>query len=62
MANQDILYMLWKNEKMNLEDVTLEDLANFAKRRKRYLHARSGQLSTSGFNYAFLKFILEYTV
>lgn len=60
--NQDIIHKLWLNKKMPVNDVLLEDIGTFAEEYKLQLNSRppSKGISDSGFDYAVLKFILEY--
>ncbi len=60
MANQDVLYELWLENNMPKKGVTLRAIGEFTDRKKDLLKSKSGQITTSGLNYAVLKFILEY--
>lgn len=60
MTNQDILYELWFEINMPRKGVILRKIGEFANRKKGRLKSKSGQITVSGFNYAVLKFILEY--
>lgn len=60
MANQDILYELWLDNNLPKKEVTLKEIEKFANRKKEHLKSKRGQITTNGFNYAVLKFILEY--
>lgn len=61
MANQDIIHRLWLKNKMPLNDVLLEDIGKFAEEHKHKLNSKSFKgITTSGLDYAILKFILDY--
>ncbi|MBU4305223.1 MAG: hypothetical protein KJ893_06355 [Candidatus Omnitrophica bacterium] len=60
MANQDILYELWLDNNLSKKEVVLNEIEKFANRKKDYLKSKRGRITPSGFNYAVLKFILEY--
>ncbi|KXS43908.1 MAG: glycine betaine/proline transport system substrate-binding protein [Methanolobus sp. T82-4] len=59
MANQDILYELWM-EHNNPTKTSIHDIEVFAKQQKNKLNSSGKEITPSGFNYAILKFILEY--
>lgn len=60
MANQDILYELWKTSNMPRDKVTIEEIGEFAENKKNSFRSKRGRITYSGFDYAVLKFILQY--
>jgi len=62
VANQDILHDLWMRTGHQCDLVSLSTIGNFALKNKNALRSIWGkQISSSGLNYAVLKFILVYT-
>lgn len=60
MANQDILYDLWSTSNIPQDRVTIEEIGEFAEDKKNSFKSKSGRITSSGLNYAVLKFILKY--
>lgn len=64
MSNQEILYKIWFQKNMPIKEVSLKEIGEFAANNKGSLKSsltsKGAQITTSGFNYAVLKFILEY--
>ena len=61
MANKDVLYNLWLEKKMP-NKVTIEEIMLFAEDNEYKLNSRTyGKVSSSGLNYAVLRFILNYS-
>ena len=72
MYNQDILHHLWLKHKMPLTDVSLKEIEDFAEKHKHQFNTRKRKtdfitnsdniITPSGFDYAILKFILNYCI
>lgn len=65
MANQDKLHRLWEETDQPTQNVTLNDIGNFAQENKKKLNYRSEEskeITPSGLDYAVLKFIWCYCI
>lgn len=63
LANQDILHDLWVRLGCECKGVSLSTIGTFALKNKNAFRSKTGLVvTTSGLNYAVLKFILEYTL
>jgi hypothetical protein len=63
MANQDILYQMWIRAGYPTTSVKIGTISSFARSNQKILNSRTNRgISSSGLDYAVLKFILDYTL